>query len=151
MERLTWSAPEYTHSEKSVDWFWGLGLGALSIAVISIIFDNVLFAILISIAGFAVALLSIRKPREIKFELGKKGLKTGTTFYAWNRLESFWLEEETDPPKIILISTKFFSPHIVIPLYDVDPRTVHDILLAHLPEVEHHESIIDLISERLGF
>ena len=151
MDSLRWNAHEYNYSEKSVDWFWGVGLGAAAIAVIAIVFDNILLAILIVIAAFAVAVISIRKPRELEFELTNKGIRAGSEFHAWSGLESFWLEERTDPPRIIFVSKRFLTPHIIIPLGDVDLDEVHEALLTHLSQVEHHESVIDLIAERLGF
>ena len=108
-------------------------------------------AVLIVIAGFTVGLLSIRRPKDIEVKINNRGIKAGTEFHSWSGLESFWLEEETDPPKIILISKRFLLPHIIIPLGDVNFGDVHDVLLEHLPQVEHHESIVDVLAARLGF
>ncbi len=151
MDHISWRAPEYTFNEKSTDWFWGLALSTLAIGVVSLIAGNFLLAVLIIIAAFTVGLLSIRRPKDIEFKINNRGVKAGTELHSWSGLESFWLEEETDPPKIILISKRFLMPHIIIPLGDVDFGNVHDVLLEHLPQVEHHESIVDVLAARLGF
>ena len=148
---ISWRAAEYTYNEKSVDWFWGLALGTLVIAITAIVFDNILLAILILIAGFSVALLAVRRPRTIEFVIGKRGIKVDTKLHRWNNLESFWLEEESNPPKIILMSQHWLHPHITVPLGNVSPTQVNNALLEYLPQIEQHESMIDLISERLGF
>ncbi len=148
---IRWNALEYTHSEKSVDWFWGLGLGASAIAITAIIFDNILLAIVIALGGFTVALLSMRKPRELQFEINTKGVRAGSEFHSWNSLDSFWLEEASNPPKIIFGVKRFLTPHVVIPVEGINLEALHAVLLDRLPQVEHHESVVDMLAERLGF
>jgi hypothetical protein len=150
MEPLRWSAPEYFEKERSNDWFWGLGLGALLITLVSLYFRNYLFAVLVIISAFSLTLFAIRKPRTIEYELSEKGIRADSLLYPFQSIESFWVEEIHETPKIILASKKFLVPYIVIPIIGHDSKKIRDSLLEHLPEVEHHEPLIYIIAERFG-
>ncbi len=150
MEPLRWTALEYEDKERTPDWFWGLGIVALAFTVLSIYFGNYLLAILIIVSGFSLALFAVRKPEHVEYELQEDGVRVNNTLYPFNTLESFWVEKFGVEPKIIIVSKKFFVPHIIIPIADHDPKKIRGFLLNNLEEVEHHEPLLHIITERLG-
>ena len=150
MEPLLWSALEYEDKERTPDWFWGLGIVALALAGLSIYFENYLLAVLIAISAFSLALFAARKPEYTEYELHEDGIRINKTFYPFNTLQSFWVEQFSAEPKIIIVSKKFFVPHIIIPIADHDPKKIREFLLNKLEEVEHHEPLLHIITERLG-
>lgn len=150
MNELTWSAPEYLEQNRSTDWYWGVGLVALIAAGAAVFFGNYLFAVLIAVGAFSLILFAQRKPEHIEYSITERGIRINSLLYPYNSLDSFWVDENEHDPKILLASKKFFLPYIIIPLYDHDPREVRDILLAYLPEVEHHEPLLQILAERLG-
>src|SRR3989304_9597467 len=106
MDKIRWNAPEYLERERSIDWFWGLGLGAVVIAIVSFYFHNYLFAILIIISAFSLAIFAVRKPHDVEYELSEDGLRIGNLLYPFNPLDSFWVERIAETAKIILASKK---------------------------------------------
>lgn len=148
---LAWSAPEYTHHSRSVDWFWGLGLIVLGGSAAAIYFSNVLFAIILVLAGGILALFAMRPPREIEYSLSDKGLLAGDTFYPFPALKSFWVTDGVRYEKIILASKKRFLPYIIIPVVGYPAETIREYLERYLPAEEHHEPWFYLLAERLGF
>jgi len=70
---IRWQGYEYDHQEKTSDWFWVLGIVALSSAATAIIFKNILFALLILIGAFTVALFAAKKPNLTHFEINRRG------------------------------------------------------------------------------
>lgn len=151
MEPLRWSSLEYQDRERTTDWFWGLGIVAFSFASLSFYFGNYLLAILILISAFSLTLFAIKKPQHIEYELHEDGLRANDVFYPFSTLESFWVEQFSREPKIILVSKKFLVPHIIIPIEEHDPKKIREFLLGKLEEVEHHEPLLHIITERLGF
>lgn len=151
MEPIIWRALEYEDRERTPDWFWGLGLIAVAFAGLSIYFENYLLAVLVVIGAFSLMLFAIRKPEHVEYELHEDGIRINKTFYPLNTLQSFWVEQFTAEPKIIIVSKKFFVPHIIIPIEDYDPKKIREFLLNKLEEVEHHEPLLHTITERLGF
>jgi|SRR3989338_10161892 len=148
---IRWSAYEHEHIERSVDWFWALGIVAVSAALISIIFSNVLFAILIILAAFTIGLLARTPPEIIEFEISHKGIRVGGTLHRYNEIISFWVEDEHDAPPMLLVdTTKFMSPNLIIPIENIDPHLVRSYLLPHAKEVHMKEPVSHKILEFFG-
>lgn len=153
-DTITWSALEYEEKERSVDWYWAVGIIALVIAVIAIIYQNYLFAVLIIVAAFTLLLYAARKPREVSIELGRRGVRIGGILYPYATLKSFWIHHHREDRRgrLIIQSEKLLMPYVTIPLPD-EPHEdiIHDFLSAYLAEEEHPESLSEILLERLGF
>lgn len=150
---IIWKAHEYVHTEKGSDWYWALGLIAVAGAVAALMFNNVLFAIFILAASFALAIMAAKRPEHISFAVTQRGVRIDETLYPYQTLESFGIEEITPNhiPKLILKSKKIFAPDIIIPIEEVDVDEVHDFLRDFLPEEDHEEPLVHRVMEWLGF
>ena len=150
MEKFSWSVNEYSPKERTPDWFWGLGLIALLGAGASVYFHDYLFAALIILSALTISMLSKRTPSLINYEVSADGITIDQLLYPFNTLQSFWIEQRFKRPKIIVVSKKFFMPHIVIPIEGHEPSSLRSFLLQYLTETEHHEPLAHIIAERLG-
>jgi len=150
-EIITWSAPEYEQKEKSADWYVAFGIIAISTSVASFFLGNMLFAILILIGAFTLAMYSMREPGVMDMALSSRGVIVNNKIYQYNSLESFWVEEYGKEPKIIIQSEKALMPYIIIPLGDADPDDVRDFLFEYLEEEEHVEPLSHKLMDYLGF
>jgi hypothetical protein len=150
---IEWQAHEYVHFEKTQDWYWVLGLVAVAGAVGAILFNNVLFALLILIAAFVMAIFAGRKPDLVQFAVTQRGVRINNTLYPFSNLKSFAIVERSPNhiPKLILEPKAHLSMHIYIPLENVDVDHVHDFLLDFLLEAEHEEPLVHHFMEWLGF
>ena len=149
---ISWEAHEYVHVEKTKDWYWALGLMAVAGAVAALLFNNVLFAVLILATLFALALFASRKPDLVSFTITQRGVRVDDTLYPFQALASFAVDDETgDIPKLILVSNKLFAPNLVIPLEGIEPDDVHDFLLDYLLESDHVEPLSHKVMVYLGF
>jgi hypothetical protein len=150
---ITWTGHEYLHFEKTSEWFWALGLISVAGSVTALIFGNVLFAILILIAAFVLAIFAAREPNEVTFTLSQRGLRIDDKMYPFKAFESFGIEEfsPNHMHKLILEPKHIYALSIIIPLEGVDSDEVHDFLLNFLPEEDHEEPLIHKIMEWLGF
>ncbi|PIT91063.1 hypothetical protein COU17_02430 [Candidatus Kaiserbacteria bacterium CG10_big_fil_rev_8_21_14_0_10_49_17] len=153
MDTFRWQTYEYEYNDKSPDWYWALAIIAISSAVTAILFENVLFALLILIGAFTVALFAVRKPNVVNFEINNRGVVIDRTLYQYQTLDSFWILYEDDGDRVLLIkSKKTMVPLIVVPLSeDVDVESLHNYLLERLEEVEMEEPIAHRFLEFLGF
>ncbi len=151
MEKLSWHTVEYLHREKTADWYWIVAIVTISIALISIILNNVIFAILIMVSSFTLSLFASKKPIIIEIVIDDLGITVGRTRYVYGNIESFWIETREIHPKILLKSKKVFSPFIVIFIEDVTVEQVHAKLSGHLPEEEHTEPLFEKILFYFGF
>ncbi len=151
-QKINWKAYEYEHKNNSTDWFWGVGVIAIAIAIAAIIYNNVLFAIFILLGAFTLLMYAVRKPKEINFEINKRGVVVDNILYPYATIESFWIRENGHDKKLVLQSEKVLMPHIIIPLTsEVDHEFLHEFLSEFLEEEEHHESLADVVMDYLGF
>ncbi|MCR4325398.1 MAG: hypothetical protein NUV59_01155 [Patescibacteria group bacterium] len=148
---LRWSAYEHEHMERGSDWFWALGVVAVSSAVVSLLFHNILFAILILLAAALFALLANVPPELITFEVSERGVRVGNVLHRFDEIISFWVEDESGAhPTLLVDTTKPLAPNLIIPIHDVDPHAVRLFLREHAEEVPMKEPFAHKIIEFFG-
>jgi len=148
---ISWKAYEHSHSEKGPDWFWALGIIAVSSAVVAILFKNFFFALLIIIGSFTMAMLSAKPPKELEFSLTPQGILIDESLFPYKMLVAFWIEDRgTESPTLIVDARRFMVPHIIVTLEDTDAEQIHSYLSEYLPEEELSEPLGQKILERLG-
>jgi hypothetical protein len=148
---LRWSAYEHEHIERGSDWFWALGVIAVSAALTSILFANVLFAILIVIAAITMGLIARHPPELHEFEISDKGVRTGKTMHPYEKILAFWIDEEEGDPRLLIDTTAFMSANLIIPLTDIEPETIREYLRERVEEVPMKEATAHKILEFFGF
>jgi len=150
---IEWSAHEHEHKPKSPDWFWALGIIAVSGALSAIIFGNPLFALLLIVGAFVLAIHAAKPPEEITFQISDRGVRIGSALYPYRTLESFFVEHDEDgrKPKLLLKSRKMFVPYLIIPLEGVSPAEVEERLSEILEEEEMAEPLSQKVLEFFGF
>jgi hypothetical protein len=148
---LRWSAYDSEHVERETNWFWALGVIAISAAITSILFGNVLFAILIVVAAVVLGLIAKTPPQKHQIEISERGIRAGNILHRYEEILSFWVEEEAETPLLLVDTTKFLSPNLIIPLDGVDPRDVRALLREHTKEVPMREPIAHKVLAFFGF
>ena len=148
---IRWQAYEHEHIERGRDWYWALGIIAVCAALISVLFGNSLFGILILVAAATLGLLAKTTPSLIEFELTERGIRVGDVLHRYEEVISFWVEEHDVNPPILLVDTvKWLSPNLVIPIEGVDPREVRAFLSERAEEIPMKESAAHKILEFFG-
>lgn len=151
MDRISWETVEYLHTDKTSDWYWIVGIITVSIAVIAVILNNVIFGILIVVASFTLSLFASRKPDIVSVNIDNLGITFGRSHYSYTDLDAFWVETRDSLPRILLKSKKTFMPYIVILIEDESPNEIKHILSQHLKEEEHTEPLMEKILMYFGF
>lgn len=150
---ISWQAPEFYYYEKTTNWYWALGIICIGIIVASILLKNFLFAVLVFIAGFALALYGAKKPRMFNFSINDKGIVIDDKqVYPYENIKSFWIEY--NPPyhqELLIELKKSMMSKITIILDDVNPEEVKKYLLKHVKEEKISESLPVIISRILKF
>ena len=148
---LRWGAYEHEHVERGGDWYWALGIIAICCATVSVLFGNVLFAILIIFAAFLFALLARTPPEFVHFEVSARGVRVADVLHRYDEIISFWVEDEDGKEPLLLIdTTKPLSPNLVIPIREVDPHAVRLLLQKHTKEVPMREPLSHKVVEFFG-
>lgn len=148
---IRWRAYEHEHVERTSDWYWALGIFAVCTALISAIFGNFLFAILILVAAATLGVLAQSPPPLVNFELSDRGIRIGETMHRYEEIISFWVEDhDADPPILLVDTIKWLSPNFVIPLADMDPKLIRAYLTERCEEVPMKEPIWHKVLEFFG-
>lgn len=150
---IEWNAPEHHHVEKTSDWYWAVGIVAVTAALVAFIFGNIIFGIFIVVGACALMLHASKYPAIVHCTVNDRGISVDDTLYPFLSLESFWINIDDHDPKIILKSRKAFMPYITIHIDadEVNPEDIRDILLDYIAETEHREPISQKLLERMGF
>ncbi len=151
MEKISWNTQEYFHTEKTADWYWIVGIVTLAVAAISIILNNVIFAILILVSSFTLSLFASRRPATVTVLLDSFGVTFGRTRYPYSNLEAFWIEMENHHPRLLLKSKKMIMPLIIILIENIDEEEIRQFLKNHLPEEEMTEPLLEKLLIYFGF
>ena len=154
---ISWVAPDHDHREHTADWFWAVGIASVSFAVAFVILGNTLLSIIILLGMGMLLFHAKHPPKNIDYDISKKGISAGKTLYPWETLDSFWILEghsgakEDRAPKLLLISKKTFMPHIVILLNEFVLEEVHQSLAHMLHEEPQVEPLPERLMRIIGF
>jgi hypothetical protein len=146
---LEWETLEHPHVPRTVDWYWAVGLLAVSIAVASFMLDNPLFGIFILLAAILMAVHAHKGPRIVTCKITKSGIVYHNKMYPFSSLSSFWIHEDRLPHRLVISSEHHLVPHIHIPIENTDPADIRDALLNHIDEARHKHSLMEALAELL--
>lgn len=149
---IVWEAPEHRHIEKTSDWFWAVGIIAVSAAVVFIILNNVLFSIVILLGATTMILFSHRKPQMVEYEISLRGIRVNGSLHPFDTLSEYSIDEDApEGPQLIVKSKHLFLPLFVIPLPEEYIDDVDLILGQKLLETHIHEPLSHRLLELFGF
>lgn len=152
LRSITWEAPQHHHVEKGNDWFFALTIIVIALVVAAVLFDNVLFALLIGLSGGALAVSAAKRPAIIPYAVTARGIRIEDRLYPYSTLSTYHIEEE-DPrgPQLLVKSEKKLMPLIVLPIPEDHIDDIEDILKERLEEEELMEPFLVKVLELFGF
>lgn len=147
---IEWKAPEYKHKERSMDFFWTIGIVAIVSAIIAIWFGNYVFAIFIIVAGGCLIMFTFKKPENIEFAIDNDGLHIGKDMYPWKNIKSFDVKEGMPFGKLMVETSRKFLPIFTIPLPSDISNQVEDEFekIAERKEIAESQSMA--FAEKIG-
>jgi hypothetical protein len=149
---ITWEAPEYVYNEKRADWYVVLVIIFGSLVVASVLFNNVLFALLVGVAGGALAVSAARKPRVISFAVSVRGVMIDDQLFPYSTLKAYHVDEDHEHgPKLLVLSKRRFTPIFVIPIPKEYIDDIEEIMVGKLEEKLLQEPLMFKVLEKFGF
>ena len=117
-EGIAWIVHTHEHQDRSTDWYWTLGLGAVVGAALSMYFNNPLLAGIILIAAGSIGTLVARGPRTHWVKVNSRGIVMDGTLYPWESVHSFYIEPfnaEQGQQGLLLVTLKsYLTPQLVL-------------------------------------
>jgi len=149
---ISWEAPQHHHVEKGNDWFFALAIIVVALVIVAVMFNNVLMALLIGIAGGVLAMAAAKRPAIVPYGVSVRGVKVEGELHPFSSLSHYHIDEE-DPrgPQLLLQSKKKFSQLIVMPLPVDQIDNIEALLRGRLNEEELYEPFALKVMELFGF
>lgn len=149
---ITWEAPEHHHVEKGNDWFFALAIIIAALSISAIMFGDVLFALLIGLAGGALAVSAARRPSIIPYAVTVRGIRIEDRLYPFATLDSYHIDEEDERgPQLLVKSERRLMPLLVLPIPADHIDDIESILKEKLEEEELEEPFLIKVLELFGF
>ncbi len=145
----------HEHKDHSTDWYWGLGIGALAGAGISIFLGNILLAFIIVLAAGSIGTLALRGPRTHWVRVDTRGVSMDGTLYRWDAIHSFWLEpfdtEHHQHGRLLITTASYVSPQLVIPTEEPSRASaLRTFMKKYATEEEQHPHLGEHVAEIFG-
>lgn len=149
---LSWVAPTHTHTERSTDWYWAVGIGAVIGIGLSIWLSNILLALIIALTALCLFIIVSRHPRDSEIAITPAGILIDRELYPFESIHSFWVHEDHPVhPKLYLATRAILHPHIALIIeYPVEPEHVRAYLREYIPEAPGH-TMATYVAEVMGF
>ncbi len=150
---VNWTASEFIEHNKSSGWYTALIFGTIGLAAIIYLLTNgdKVPILVVAIVAIGFGILGARKPRELQYSVGDKGIQIGDRFFPYGGLRSFSVVKEEGIESIWLMPLKRFKPIISIYFEPNDAPKIVDLLSKFLP-VEHRQlDMVDKLMHRLRF
>ncbi len=155
---MVWEEYNYLYYAKDKNWKWSVVIIALTITLISFMFSNITFGVLILVATAVLLLHAFKEPSVIRFEINTSGIRVNQESWSFSDLRSFWIEDNREHHihSRILFTTDKMVDSLLILLLPLDTNheqihAIHEELVKILPEERVSESIFHKLLEYLGF
>ncbi len=143
---------EHAYTEKTNDWYAVVIIIAASFVAVEFMMNNFLLIALTIVATSTFIMMAARKPKLVPVEIRKNGIRFGENLITYQSLDGFAIVDYTPERRLLLESKRTLLPLIVIHLPpEVDSEELHVELSQYLLEKNLHESIPQIIMERIGF
>ena len=132
---IDWEFPEFVKHERTKKWYI-VAIIILGLCLIYAVWTkNILFAIILVLAVFISILQQFQKPHIVHAAISEDGIIVGNKLYSLDELKSFWVIYNPPLAKLLYLDFKnSFKKSLSIPLDDVDPVKVREILSQYLEE-----------------
>lgn len=150
---IAWQTEEYSHKEKSPDWYWAFGVIAVAGAAIAVIYHNILFAVFIALGAIILGIYAARPPEVIEIAITEDGIRIRQTFYPFAKMAGFAIDRHTLGSFLLIETKRTIAPVLSIPLpdEDLDYDTLETFLETKMERKPLSEPTSHRIMEHLGF
>ncbi len=132
---LEWSIAEYDEHVRPTAWYVIMTAVGSVLVGYAILTDNFMFAIIIVLFAIIVFLQSHQKPIVIPFRITELGVIINNRLYQYSELKDFYIIYQPPEVKMLFIETiATMRPRLRIPLMDMNPNEVRELLLEFLEE-----------------
>jgi len=151
---VDWRAQEYEFAPKSPTWYWTVAIMSIGSAAAAFIVGNILFGIILILAGMSTTLLGSRRPALHHFKITNRGIYVSDQVFRYDNIARFAMDDHVGngvPEKLLFELKQGVVKVITIPLAGADYRKVRMELKNHnIDEAEHLDTLTARVSDWMG-
>lgn len=150
---LSWQFSQFAKEKKTIWWYVGFSFVFALLILYAFLSENYLFAVILVIGGIIVVSQYFRQSSMIDVVIAEDGVIVAEVFYPYKIVDSFYFIYDPPVLKYLYLDLKNgFRKKLPIPLEDVNPLVVRDILLQYVKEDLEKENpeVEELIARFLG-
>ena len=149
---IHWSALEYDHKDKTIDWFWAVGLSALAGAVIAILYKNYFFGIFLILAGICMGMFGARKPGMVEVGIFEDYIIVGDRKYEWKTVHAFNIIGTGETTHLVIHTERPMAPVVSVPMSFQNVEEVYEIISNYTEHNDKlHDGGIQRLMDRIGY
>ncbi|MFA6537479.1 MAG: hypothetical protein WCT18_03730 [Patescibacteria group bacterium] len=139
---MNWEFPEFVPKPKTKAWYAVVGALLLFFLIYAIWTANFLFAVIIFLSVF-IAIFQYFEPRRmVNVVVGEDGIIVDRKFFPYRGLRSFAIVYKPPMLKYLYLDLqKGLGNNLAVPLEDVNPLDLRDVLLNYLKEDLEREDV----------
>jgi hypothetical protein len=150
-QAFSWTVHTHEHKDRSIDWYWTLGLVAVAGAVVSIFLGNYLLVVIIGIGAISLGVLAARGPRLHSVKIDKRGVVLDGTLYPYSSIDSFWVEEKAENPRLLVSTSGILHPQFIIPIEESSrAHEIREFMRRYAKEEEQDPHFGEHLAEMFG-
>ncbi len=151
---IEWSGQEFEFVSKSPVWYWSTGILSVGSAAAAFIVGNILFGIILLLAGITVSLFGSRRPALHTFKITERGIHVSEQLFAYENIANFAIDDhhESGAPTMLRFTLrKGLVDVMTVPIGNADFRTIRTALKNHnIDEVESLNSLTARVADWIG-
>lgn len=153
-DHVSWTASEFIHHAKSLNWYLVLGIGGLlgAIIVYFLTKDVVSTVVILVVAILFGVYAATSKPRVLPYEISAHGIQIGPKQYMYADYKTFSLVHESSAfSKIELMPLKRFAPSVSMYFPPEEEEMIVNTLSQYLPYEERKQDATDRLLNKIRF
>lgn len=152
---VEWKGQEFEFVPKSETWYITIGILSVGSAAAAFIVGNILFGIILLLAGLTVSLLGSRRPTTHTFKVTNRGIHVGEQVFLFDSIGSFAIDDHTQQgtsaTKLHFSLKQGLVRVMTVPLAGADFRAIRTALKNHdVDEVENLDSGVARLADWMG-
>lgn len=151
---VEWKAREFEFSPKTPTWYWTVGILSGGSAIAAFIVGNILFGIILILAGLTVSLLGSRRPALHHFKVTNRGIHVSDQIFLYDNISRFAMDDHLKdgvPEKLHFELKQGLVKVMTIPLAGVDFRTIRmELKNMNLEEAESLDTVTARFADWMG-
>lgn len=151
-----WQAPEFSYTHKPVGWYLAIAFFFVGLCVLALIFlgsniQKIITITLLAVMAVATSVWANRKPKILDYTVTNYGLTVDKKNYSFDDFRAFYRYMDYSQPTIDMVPGKRYGTLVSMPLATPESDEIVETIAHMIPEIEHHEDIMDKIVRRLRF